>query len=784
MPGILPKQKVTKAERTDQWYKDNINYRIEQSNFWDGNKWEMISLYRAASGHLDLKEYKHVLNPYNSADENMTKYPASMRNMDIISPIVNSHLGQRANLPFNHTVICVNPDSPNKNKEAQDNDFMRALAQHYVNELNSNGHDTGVPTQEVPPYQKILDKYSTIDNVDKRALFGQEALDYIKYDLNLKDKYQEAFYDWIVTGRTFTFKDIYSDDLYHEIVPCLELSHGTTRTGFIEDAEWVVRRSRYNMSNILTRWHKSLKGKQLDSLEEKFRGGLSTTDTTFNSVIPNIDKASNSSYNSNTTRGDLLEVCHVQWMGFIQVGVLKYKDELGQIQEAEVNEDYELSLENGDIEIEWDYISHVYEGYKIDNDTFLDCRPVQVQRNMLSNSSQVKLSYNGRVGYNERGTINSIVKQLVPYQSLYNIYHFRRDLILARNKDKIMLMPIGLIPDEFGAEVNGMTKFLHFIETTGLAFFDEQKEGAMNVLNALKAIDVSLGQYVIGMTELIRSIKEEAWDAVGMNRQIYGQVNSSDGKGVNEQAILQGATITRELNRRFEKFVETDLQGLIDYSKLAWINGKKGAYINSEGRKAFLEVDPAGHLDTDYGVFAIDAIDEEKKLSQGKDYAFGWAQKTSNSATTVLEVLDSNNMSKLKMKVSQAEQIEKEYQDSVRQQEAQNAQGIEEMKGQQEDKKLQNNIDVAIIQTKGAANVATINGINKEDSSSSEDESGEAYDSYIDKLRKQSEANQKAGQSIYNNISNIRLKEADLALKKEKMANDMKIARQNKNKYD
>lgn len=786
MSSILPQQKVTKAERTEQWYKDNANYRIDQSNFWSSDKWEMMQCYKAAAGNLDKTAYKYVLNPYDSTDENLTNYPAALRNMDIIGPILNSFMGERANLPFNHKVISVNPGSPNKSKEAQDNEFSRVLAQHYVNELNSSGIDTGVPTQQIPPYQKIIDKYNKIDNVDKRALFGQEALDYIKYNLSLKDKFQEAYYDWLVTGKCFTYKDIAFDDLQNEIVPTLEINHGTTKTGFIEDAEWVVRRTRFNLSNMIDRFRKDFNDAEITALEEKFRGGLGTSILDFNSGLPNIDKAANIQANTSSMNGDMIDVYHIVWKGFVKVGILKFRDSItGQINETEVSEEYILDKENGDVDIEWEWDTQVYETYKM-GDTFYKCmRPILCQRNQLSNSSVTKLPYNGRIGYNERGTINSTVKQLVPYQALYNIYHFRRELILARNKDKIMLMPIGLIPDEFGTGTDGMSKYLHFIETTGLAFFDEQKEGAMAVLNAIKAIDLSLGQYIIGMTQLIASIKQEAWDSVGMNRQRYGEVNSSDGKGVNEQAILQSATITREMNRRFEKFVETDLQGLIDYSKLAWINGKKGMYINSEGRKAFLEVDPEAHLDTDYGVFAVDSIDEDRKLNQAREYAFGWAQKTSNTASLVLDVLDSNNMANLKMKIADAEQIEKEYQQSLIEQQNKSTQDVAQLKAQQEDKKLQNNIDIAIIQTKGAANVANINGMNKDGGEESpENQTGEAYESYIEKLRKQSQENQKKGESSYNEISNRRLKEADLALKEKKMENDLKVAKANKNKYD
>lgn len=789
MTGVLPKLRVTEAERNPQWYKDHADYRIDQTNYWSGDRWELIRLYKAAAGQLDKTEYKYVLNPYNSTDENVLNWPAMLRNVDIISPIISALMGEKANRPFNHRCVVANPDSPSKGREELDKAFVGVLAQSFVNNLNESGYPTGVPSKKVPPYEKILEKYQ-VDAADKRAIFGQEALDYIKYDLDLKDKFQEALYDWIVTGRTFSFKDVYSNDLIYEIVPPLEMWHGTTRTGFIEDADWVVRKTRFNFNQVIDRFHKVLSPDEIKNLEAKFKeGNQATTNIQFGGGTPNIDKAANvKSDTGYVANSDLIDVWHIQWLGLKRIGILSYVDRVtGATMEAEVSDGYKLSEENGDISIEWIWNSCAYEVYKIgdgEDALYKDARPIQVPREELSNPSKVKLSYNGRVGYNERTTVSSIVKQLLEFQALYNTFHFRRELTLARNKDKLAVFPIGLVPEEFGTGVDGLVKFLHFVETTSFMFFDEQKEGALQVLNAIKNVDISLGQYVASMTDLLRSIKEEAWDSVGMNRQRYGDINTADGKGVTDQAIVRSATITRELNRRFEKFEESDLQGLIDYSKLAWIDGKKGMYITSDGRRAFLEVDPDIHSDTDYGVFAVDSMEEEANLKQGKQFAFGWAQKSTAPASIVLNVLDSNNMSSLKAKVAQMEQIEKEYQDSVKQQEYENQQAIQDKKDLDSEKDRQKDITVAEIQAGATTDAATIRAAATPSKPQEEVWKDDDYNSIIERIRKQDASNFAAGKEAYDKISDRRYKEADLSLKEKQIDNQLKIAKANKNRYD
>lgn len=791
MIGSFPKQKVSKDEKTPEWYQSCAKWIRDNSAYYTTDRYEMVQLYRAAMGILDSTEYKYVLNPYNTPEENLCEYPARIRNYDIITPIVSLFVGEKADKPFNHQVISVNPEAPNQYTESLNQAIETAMAQHVVNGLNDAGIPTGVPSQEVPPMQNIIDNHKETYN-DKAAKFGQEALDYIKYDLNLKDKYQEALYDWIVTGRTYSYKDVYKNDLLHEIVPPLELWHGTTQTGFIEDAGWAMRRTRYSINDCLDRFNEELRDKKnedgislLEVLESKFNGGSEVYTASTIVQTKNIDRvASSASANTFTNASQLIDVYHCVWKSFRKYGILTYRDEFGELQELEVDESYKIDKSKGDISIEWWYENEVNETYIIGEDTFFYMRPTQVQRSQLNNSSKCKLPYNGRIGYSERNRINSVVKQLLPYQALYNIYHYRRELTLARNKDKIMAMPKGLVSDL------GIEKTMYFAEATSILWFDETKPNAVAALNAIKGIDLGLGNYLGEMTNLLNNIKMEAWDSVGMNRQRFGDVKASDGKGTTEQAMIRSSVISAEMFRRFEKFEESDMQGLLDYSKQAWINGKKGMYINSDGRKEFLNVNPEDHLSSDYGVFATDSAREAEDLKTAKAYAFGWAQKGTSPASTVLEVLASNNMAQLKDFIRKAEDLERQYQDNVRQSEQAAAQKIEDTKTIRDDKKNATDVTVAKIQagaTIAAKNIGAQNELDKIAAQPGEDDSAaihKAYNDYLLAVEEQDRKKQELGLKSSAEVGKQRLGEAQIAVDREKIKSDEKIAKTNKNRYD
>lgn len=788
MSSIFPRQAIPKTQKNKEWYKNNVDYFIEQSNYYSGDRWEMILLYKAAIGELDTSAYKYVLNPYNSQEENLQKYPAQLRNYDFITPIINLYLGEKAEKVGNHQVVVTNEDVINVHKEKLNKAFLSYLSQSFINDLNSSGVDTGVPSQELPSAEEYLSKFK-VGITDVRAIQGQEAIDYIKYALSTKDKMQEAFFDWLAVGRVYTYKDIYKNDLVYEVVPPLEAWHGTSNTGFVEDSNWFVRRTRYNLNQIIDKFSEDFNDdEEIKNLESKYINGdeINTTDYI---QTTNLDKNASSSSNNTffSSNNNLIDVFHVTWKSLRKIKILKYTSkETLQVLEMEVEEDYKLDIDNGDISLSEETINEVHECYRIGKDLYKRGRAILAQRDELANSSICKLPYNGRLGYTERNKINSIVKSLLNYQALYNIYHYRAELTLARNKDKLMLMPLGLLPEGWAED-----KFLYFAETTGLAFFDETKPNAAAVLNAIRSIDMNLGNYVAQMRELLISIKNEAWDSVGMNRQRFGNITASDGKGITEQAQLRSSVISREMFRRFEKLEESDLQGLLDYSKLAWINGKKGMYVSSDDSKAMLNINPEIHCNSDYGVFVKDSTEEGEKLQQAKQFAFGWAQKSNVPASNVLEILDSNNMSKLKNFIKIQEDIQQQLNEKQQEAERQNQQILADKEAERQNADNQTKIQVAQIQagsTIEAANIKAATDLtNTSFSSGGEDldlKIQESYNKYQETIRKNQLEKDKMGLKANNDIANKRLKEAKIELDRQKMLSNERIAKTNKNRYD
>src|SRR5690606_39712207 len=98
--------------------------------------------------------------------------------------------------------------------------------------------------------------------------------------------------------------------------------------------------------------------------------------------------------------------------------------------------------------------------------------------------------------------------------------------------------------------------FFYYANANSMMFIDETSPTASLALQGIKVLDMSLANYARDMIEIMTTIKNEWWEKIGMNRQRFGDVKASDGKGNTEQAIFRSSVISENLSRRFEKLEE------------------------------------------------------------------------------------------------------------------------------------------------------------------------------------------------------------------------------------
>lgn len=678
---ILPPQMLTKAEKLERNkttgrnnIEETIDYYISTCN-WGQYTSEILALYRAVEGQLDQEDYRLLQNPQNKQkpDDAPLQFNAVLKNYNVLKGIVNLLMGEFGRRSHEYEVASINPSDEMSYKDGLNILIKDYYAQGIANELDRLGLKLGQTTKEIPTLEEYLAPYKqTFD--ETRLISGQEVLDYIKYNCDLDNKYIDLYYDWIITGGAFTYKKVNHDDVYFEIVPRWELFVPNEKhSRFIEDYSYAVRRQILPVMKVLDLFRGRLDKEHYEALEQEITHGLGmqfndTVMTGANGVmrLPTLYRNNYSSHNNTNSSTNGVELFHVVYTSWRKYGILTYEDKLGQVRTMEVGETYELNKKQGDISIEYDWENIKYQGYKYNN-FYIDCGELEENRADLNQNGLQKLPYNGICERSSTGEIQSIVKEGLPYQRNINLLHFQVEKLINKNKDKLLVMPYGLIPSKKG--INAKTQMYH-AEATSILWVDETAPNAQLASTMIKSIDMSLGNFIKDAIELIQYNKSSYWEAIGMNAQRYADVGASAGKAVTEQAITRSAIITYELTRQFDKLIEKDYQGLLDISKLAYINGKKAKFIRSDSSIGFLKMNEEGakyHSESSYNVFVRDASMMTEAVNAMRGQAVNLLQNGGDTAI-LGKLFQTNNTAKLTKILEKMDDKKKEFEQIMQKQ--------------------------------------------------------------------------------------------------------------------
>tara|TARA_R110000764_G_scaffold6792_4_gene25108 strand:+ start:3594 stop:5933 length:2340 start_codon:yes stop_codon:yes gene_type:complete len=698
----LPRQKLPIKKKNKEWREDCVTSYISISNVGhtgggtsNGRKSDLLRLYDFYNGEIMDKDYDYVLKPYGKTRSN---FPSKMRNYPILKPIIDLLLGEKAKRPFNYTVSVTNADAVSQKEEKKQEMILESLRQRVINQLNEDGMQTGVPTEDVEMPEDIAKMFDRT-YVDQRALIGQHSMNYILMEQEVKHKLQKAWFHFLVSGEAYTHRGVRNGEPFYDVINPIDVDYDLDPDlDYVEDGDWALVRKYVHASTVIDHYNDYLTPEDIDKLESPEQNILDSWLTSSTKTNPN-----------NASRGNLLEVITVYWKSRKRIGFLTYMDPMtGSVEEMEVDDGFILPNEMKELgaQLEWLWVNEVWEGTRIDETILINIQPVSNQRGTMDNPSKCKLPING-LRYSDTNSDNiSMISLGIPYQLNYNIYKYRLELAIARSKDIIAQFDINMIPKKWD-----MDKFMYFVEGTGIAWVDYNKEGIQLNPQHQSVMDMSIKtieQYIV----LLQSIMEEWEKLSGVNRQRQGQVGQYEGKASSQQSIVQSSHITEDIFRKFSRLEQKDMQALLDYSKEAWISGKKTMYAMPDGTSEFLSVDPLSHSESDYGIFMTDSGNEMEKLQKLEGLSQSMIQN-GIPASTIAEMIDTQSFTQLKDKIRDAEESMQKLQQQQQQSQMQMEQDklkTEQMKMENEnvqnDKDRDNKLDIAELNNETALDIA------------------------------------------------------------------------------
>lgn len=795
----FPQQKVSGAIKSKaEWYTNCIDYVIDTGLAMNDRTEDEVKL-RILRGDIPNSFYKKTLNPYNATNEKYQRFPATMRNLDIMSDIIRRYVSEYFKGVHEFIVGANNPDIViNKNaklkekigelaQQAFQQEFEKAY-QQAVQQAQQQGQDPSTinPQDSMPDPEQFIKDFNE-KYIDDESKQGQDMLDYIRSITQDNIIYLSAFFNFVSLGECYSYCDIRGSKIVKENVPVLEAYPIPNGSYFVEDHDMFARKMMLSYQQIMDMFEDNLDDKDKAFLETYYsqqsaHGGI--TRLTYNQYFetyPDVCEKFNKEerelfkrdpinvYDVNT---NLYEVWHVVWRGEAKRGILTYVNELGLTTTRVVDEGYTLNKEAGDISIEWTYEPQVYEGYRIGT-RYTAIYPIKARP--IAFNREGKLPYNGIMEVLPMMGKFSIIKLITPYQIMRNIFAYHREMVIAKNKMLILLLPESLIASNTEDKIYKMA-------ADGVLLVDDTEDANSQKMANIRLLNANLGSYITELTNLMEATKLEAREMVDMNVQRYGDIAQSAGAATTQEAITRSSMGMVILVQMFDEFRKADYNRDLDYCKLAYIDGLDTSYWNELGQKKYISLDVDTFINSDYSTTVRNDSKELDKVQQLRQWAFSAAQN--GDLDMALAAITGDNVSQIKATVQKFTELKRQHEEQMqqteqmlKQEEIQNKLREIEAKGEQdrltEQLKYQYelqlkyiDVDMSLLGQEGA------------------DDGSEKRLAALAEQNKTNIEQQKLQLAREQMYADSYSKAADRQVKREDIKTKLQIAKTNKNRYD
>ena len=790
----FPQQRVPNSRKKEaDWYAACCDWVIAQGqNNRDSSQLEIK--YGILQGKIPDEFYKKILNPYNATNEKYKRFPATMRNYDLMKGIIRRYVSEYIKNPHDFIVGANNAEVVLARNAKLRQELAVIVQQKIAARIQQSYQDWvngGNDPQQFNP-QTALDVEAFVQEfnenyIDDISAQGQQILNVIKDITEDTLFYARAYFDFVTFGETYTYTDIVGDKIVKRVVSPRDAFPVNTDNIFREDDDMFAERRKLTYQQIIDEFDEYLDDKQKEFLETYYakhsaNAPMELAFNVYESYFPDVckkyskedrelfKKEPNMMRDNNP---DLYDVWHVVWRGEVRRCIVTYVNEVGLIDTRIEEDDYELSPSTGDISLDYIYEPQVYECTRIGtrNDAIYPYGARAIAFNRKG-----KLPYNGINELLPGFGKFSIVDIVTPYQVFYNIVAYHREMTLAKNKLNILMMAkslLGVKPEET----------IYKMLADGVLYIDDTNDQGMLRAQQVRILQTNIGDYLNQLGNLLVEIKQAASEQVDMTPQRYGEIANSAGKGVTEEAVMRGSMGTVIIEFMMDCMRERDYNRDMDYTKLAWIDGLDTSYRDVDGNLKYISLDVDKHIYADYIIKAKNSIKEQDKLRQLQQYAFSAAQNGDNMMA--IAAIEGDNVATITKLIKKYQEQKDAHEKEVQQLEQQ----IEQMKQQfelqkiqakgEEDRKtkeLEGYLDQQIELIRADANMISYNA-------EVGDENKEAGLNRLDAARARIEQ-EKVGIERQRNILDTFNKERDRQVKMHDIDTKLKIAKENKNRYD
>lgn len=794
---FYPEQFVSLTDKQkENWIKSTMDYFANIAFAQYKQNITFRKNYRLLNGEFNFSDYTNVpemqelISYLNDTPDQEPEVPQHLKHYPIVNPPINQLKGELINRPHKYKVKAVDDEAINETIDFR----TELIKEHFLKKLEAQLEGQPIdPEQEAKMQQEIQNKI--LDYTSVAEEWGNKTLNALKYHFNFREKSQQAFLDFLVTGKEFhhfypdnsrlgfTYKTENPSNVWYLANRNAQYTTDCWALGTIEVLSMSEIVERYNLTGEEV---EHLKNRSLQNLRNNEYSPMAPAlpdpnDPLWQLTFENVGDFANGGIDHNVfsfNSQHAYTVVTSYWQSKKRIFKRTYLDEEGFQQEMFVSEDYKMDKTLGDVSLEELWINEWWRGIKIGADIYVCVEPLE-----FTQSAPIV----GIINTTRNTQGKSLLDLLKPYQVLYNICMNQLWELLEKEIGVVFLGDLKVVPKKDSQDP--IETMLWNAKNRGTLLIDTSIEntGGAVQFNQFSRIDLTRSQEIQARIQLAQQLRLEAYELVGLTRQRLGNSQASDTATAANNALIQSFAQTETWFAWHDNILQKVYQTILDMAQYIELQKPTSTlnYLNSELETVFLRVSKQELLHELF-VFVSSYAEDKVTLEQLKQLAQPAMQNgaelsemvdlfTANSERSLRKTLA--DVQNRKEAIRQQEQALKQQQ--LEQQQAQfeqkmqmdAAQKAEEARREDMNKQLDRENRLQVVQLQGIANEGS-------------------YNPDVDTtslLIQQTKLAQEVSKQTYDKVSKdkeLSLKEKELALKEKDIDNKLKIAQTNKNKYD
>lgn len=682
---FYPDQFVSEKNRAQPWYiKKTMDYFSSIGFSQLDTKVNMKNNYKLRNGEFDFKDYmtspelQQMDKLLGNIEENDYSY---LRHYPIINPPLNTLKGELVGRPRRERVKADDEMTKSEILSHRTETLFQAIIERLQGKYETD-ESGNYPEEYYKSLQKNLVSYTT-----EAEQWGNKALKVFKSYFNYSAHNEDGFMDFLTVGEEFHhfFPNNSKIGFRYKVENPVNVWYlGSANARMTSDCWAVGTLELQSISNILDDF--DLTKEEVEELTKKqlsMDGNLMYTAQTPTLPDPTLLQWSMNYSLEQLADATMLNsmafgnqqyhaVVKSYWKGKKKWYKRTFLDEEGYQRIENVDENYKLDKDHGDISLEEKWMNQWYKSARIGPNVYM---PIE------------ELEWNdtcpivGIVNHTKNTKGKSLIDLMKGYQAMYNVCMNQCWDLLSKEIGVVFLGSLQAIPKK--DSTNPIETFLWEARERGVMLIDTaiDNAGSQVQFNQFSKQDLTRSVEITTRLQIAESLQNYCWELIGISRQRTGSVMASESATGTNTALAQSYAQTEIWFKFHEDLMKEVLQSALNI--MQWVELKKPEsvlnYLNSELDNEFFKINRAELL-RNLNV-NVTSAKEDKDLVDNLKQLMQPAMQNGADLIEMAEILSANTENKLK---DILKTIQERKDEQLKQ-----AQELEQQKMQQEQEQFQ-----------------------------------------------------------------------------------------------